>query len=431
MKTDWHAVLEAPKSPARDASLADRATIIVRMGQLILSAGTGAWRVRDTMNRVAMVLGVVVHVDISLVSLEVTCIDGTETETEVVANAGTGVNTTKIMHLEQLLHTIEEEGADWTVGEFHKRMDDVEKNALSYKPWQTGVAAAFACASFVFLLSGGPIEMLCAFFGAGFGQWLRAELGKRHYNPLVAVACGVCIASLVYIGALNVVNLIVHGATDHAAGYVGAILFVIPGFPLITSGLDFFKGEMRSGIERLGWALAIIIAATSVAWLVAEFLHLSPDDFTQTQPDGVTLTALRFLFSFIGVFGFSIMFNSRPAMAAVAGGIGCIANTLRLSLIDFAAVPAEAAAFLGALCAGLLAATIGRRFGFPRITTTVPSIVIMVPGLYMYRAMYMMGIFETGEAANWLVRAVMIVLFLPVGLITARVLTDRRWRLVS
>lgn len=44
------------------------------------------------------------------------------------------------------------------------------------------------------------------------------------------------------------------------------------------------------------------------------------------------------------------------------------------------------AAFLGALACGLLAAIVRNRVGYPRIAITIPSVVIMVPGLYMYRA---------------------------------------------
>ncbi|MFQ7714366.1 MAG: threonine/serine exporter family protein [Agathobacter rectalis] len=45
----------------------------------------------------------------------------------------------------------------------------------------------------------------------------------------------------------------------------------------------------------------------------------------------------------------------------------------------------SAAAFAGALTAGLLASFIKQNNGYPRISLTVPSIVIMVPGLYLYR----------------------------------------------
>ena len=91
-------------------------------------------------------------------------------------------------------------------------------------------------------------------------------------------------------------------------------------------------------------------------------------------------------------------------------------------------VSQKAQAFIGALVAGLLASLVRTKVGYPRIALTVPSIVIMVPGLYMYRAVYYMGAFETLDAMEWIVRAVMIVLFLPMGLALARMLTDREWR---
>ena len=69
-----------------------------------------------------------------------------------------------------------------------------------------------------------------------------------------------------------------------------------------------------------------------------------------------------------------------------------LANTLRLELVDFTNVPLHACAFVGALLAGLLASILGRKAGYPRISLTVPAIVIMVPGLYMYRAVYNIGL---------------------------------------
>ena len=122
------------------------------------------------------------------------------------------------------------------------------------------------------------------------------------------------------------------------------------------------------------------------------------------------------------------MFNSSIPMAATAAFIGAIANTLRLELIDFMAAPAAAAAFAGALTAGLLASVIKKWNGYPRISLTVPSIVIMVPGLYLYRAIYNFGIMSLTEAVSWFAAAIMIIIALPLGLIFARILTDRTFR---
>lgn len=60
MKTDWRQIVTAGDELAVDAPLTDKSSIICRTGMLMLASGTGAWRVRDTMNRVAAVLGVTI-----------------------------------------------------------------------------------------------------------------------------------------------------------------------------------------------------------------------------------------------------------------------------------------------------------------------------------------------------------------------------------
>ena len=206
------------------------------------------------------------------------------------------------------------------------------------------------------------------------------------------------------------------------------MLFIIPGFPFITSGIDLAKLDLRSGLERLTYAIIIVMVATLFAWIMALLLHLEPADFTALHLSATARLIFRVIASFCGVFGFSIMFNSSHSMAATAAFIGAIANTLRLELVDFTHMPPAAAAFIGALTAGLLASFIKKSNGYPRISLTVPSIVIMVPGLYLYRAIYNFGIMSLTDAVSWFTSAIMIIVMLPLGLIFARILTDRTFR---
>ncbi|MDN6542339.1 MAG: threonine/serine exporter family protein, partial [Lentilactobacillus parabuchneri] len=103
-------------------------------------------------------------------------------------------------------------------------------------------------------------------------------------------------------------------------------------------------------------------------------------------------------------------------------------NTLRLELVDLTTLPPAAAAFIAALVAGLIASLVNRYNGYPRISLTVPSIVIMVPGLYIYRAVYNIGINQISVGALWLTKAALIIVFLPMGLFVARALMDKEWR---
>lgn len=142
---------------------------------------------------------------------------------------------------------------------------------------------------------------------------------------------------------------------------------------------------MRSGTERLMYSLIIITVATMTAWILAMLLGLKPLPFLPMDLALWQWILFRLLASFCGVFGFSIMFNSPRRLATAAGLIGALSNTLRLELIDLVNMPPAAAAFTGAFLAGLLASTLKGVAGYPRISITVPSIVIMVPGLYLYK----------------------------------------------
>ena len=429
MAIPWHDFFTNDNfTPAYEANLVERAAIVGRIGLMMLSYGTGAWRVRDSMNTVARTLKMTCSVDIGLVSLEYTCMDAHHSYTQAISLPSTSVNTTKLSQMERFIKEFDQHGSEMTIGEIHSRLEEIAHSKGNYAPYQVGLAAALACSAFVFLLGGGPVEMFCSFIGAGLGNYVRRKMIDHHITLFAGVAVAVAVACLSYLLALSLMQLTFNVSSRHEAGYIGAMLFIIPGFPFITSGLDISKLDMRSGLERMTYAIAIITVATLVGWIVALMVNLRPENFQALPLSALMLFLLRLPASFCGVFGFSIMFNSTPKMAAIAGCIGAIANTLRLELTDLTGIPAGAAAFLGALVAGLLASIVKRKIQYPQISITVPSIVIMVPGLYMYRAMYNIGLTSISLGTLWMTKALMIVVFLPMGLIAARILTDSKWR---
>ena len=429
MAIPWHDFFTNDNfTPAYEANLVERAAIVGRIGLMMLSYGTGAWRVRDSMNTVARTLKMTCSVDIGLVSLEYTCMDAHHSYTQAISLPSTSVNTTKLSQMERFIKEFDQNGSEMTIGEIHSRLEEIAHSKGNYAPYQVGLAAALACSAFVFLLGGGPVEMFCSFIGAGLGNYVRRKMIDHHITLFAGVAVAVAVACLSYLLALSLMQLTFNVSSRHEAGYIGAMLFIIPGFPFITSGLDISKLDMRSGLERMTYAIAIITVATLVGWIVALMVNLRPENFQALPLSALMLFLLRLPASFCGVFGFSIMFNSTPKMAAIAGCIGAIANTLRLELTDLTGIPAGAAAFLGALVAGLLASIVKRKIQYPQISITVPSIVIMVPGLYMYRAMYNIGLTSISLGTLWMTKALMIVVFLPMGLIAARILTDSKWR---
>lgn len=430
MDIAWHEYTDENGAdiPVTQASLTEKASIIGRVGIMFLSCGTGAWRVRSSMNTLAEIMGITCTADIGLMSIEYTCFDGENGFTQSLCLTNTGVNTSKLNRLEHFIREFEVDGKNMSGEELHSLLDDIERIHGLYSPIALGFAAALACCGFTFLLGGGPIEMFCAFVGAGLGNFLRCKLTKHHFTLFLCIVSSVSLACLVYAGLLKIGEVLFGISIQHEAGYICAMLFIIPGFPFITSGIDLAKLDMRSGTERLMYALIIILVATMSAWIMALLLQLKSVDFIRISLPVKLWIVFRFLASFCGVFGFSIMFNSPIRLASASALIGAVANTLRLELVDLAGMPPAAAAFIGALTAGLFASMIKNKAGYPRISLTVPSIVIMVPGLYLYRGFYNLGIMSLSTAASWFAAAILIIAALPLGLIFARILTDRTFR---
>ena len=398
MAINWHNLTTSTDDvPATEAPLAERATFVGRVGLLQLSAGSGAWRTRDAMNTVAKALGLTCTQDIGLISINYTCVDGAESFSESLTLKTTGVNTDKLMEMSLFVKKFPEYAGKYSIDHLHELLDQIKNKPSNYSVMDEGLAAGFACMAFTFLLGGGPWEMLFALIGAAVGNYVRVYMVRKGLSLFFCVATGVAAGCAAYIMAISLCSR------------------VLP-------------------IDDLTYALMIITIATITGCVVATILNFHPSDFVELSLNPYVKFALRLLFSFIGVYGFSLMFNSPKAMAAAAGFVGMIANTTRLTLVDLGikGITAGVAAFIGAFIAGVIASKVRHMTGYPRIALTVPSIVIMVPGLYMYRGIYYMG---TGssitDAATWLTRAFLIVLALPLGLCFARLVTDKNFRYCS
>lgn len=81
--------------------------------------------------------------------------------------------------------------------------------------------------------------MLCAFVGAGIGNYTRCKLGKKHFTLFLCIISAVSAACLSYTALLKILDLVFSINSAHEAGYICSMLFIIPGFPFITSGIDF------------------------------------------------------------------------------------------------------------------------------------------------------------------------------------------------
>ena len=417
-------------SPADEAGLEPvdlirRSGTVLRIGRLALSAGTGSYRVKSHMTRAAHALGldrIAAHV--TLTEITATSYRGPIFRTELTEVRSVGINADRLARLERFSASLPP-GAD--LDAVDAELDRIARRPPLYGALLNALWAGMACAAFAFLNNGGVVECGAVLVAAALGQGVRRAMLHRGINQFGVTMLAAAVASVAYLGLVQGFAGLVDVMDTHEAGYVSAVLFLVPGFALVTGALDLAKLDFSAGVARLTWALMIFVSAAFVVWAVSIVVGLSPDPPLALALDPAAMTLLRLLASFVGVLGFALMFNSPWTMALVAAGVATLPNLLRIEAVVLLDWPPQAAAAVAAFLVGLLASWVAPRLNIPRITVYVPAVTIMVPGVPAYRAVYYLSNGDVTRALEYGVSAALVVTALAVGLAVARMVTDREW----
>lgn len=422
----------ATVSPARTREqdlepqdLIRKSRLVHRAGRLALAAGHGSYRVKSHMQRVGSAVGLdVVQAGVSLTEITSTSERDGIFRTEVSEVRPLGINADRLAELEHYIGNLPPRVPS---AQISAELDRIAAKKPLYSTLASALAAGVACAAFAFLNGGGLVECLVVLVAAFGGQYIRRLLLHRNINQVAVTLLVAALASLIYLGLVTLITHIFGGVGQHIAGYTSAVLFLVPGFPLVTGCMDLARLDLSAGISRLTYALVILGTAGIAVWAVSAVVGLEPQPMTGGDMTPVLLWTLRAVMSFLAVFGFAVLFNSPLRMALGAALIGMLANVLRLVAVNIWHWEPQAAAFLAALVVGLLARAIATPLGVPRITISVPAVVIMVPGVLAYRAIFEVNAGSTLTAIGFGVEAALVVLALAVGLGVARMLTDKEW----
>ena len=397
---------------------------VLRVGRAMLTSGTGSYRVKTAMDQVAHAFGLDRHeAHVTLTEITGTSYRGPIFRTEVAEVHSMGVNSNKIKLLTELVNGLKP-GA--TPVQVMSAVDRIDATPPLYPGWGNALAAGVACGAFSYLNNGGALEVATVIVAAGLGQYVRRFFLHRKFNQFAAAMVAAAVACLVYLGQVTLIEALSTSMQSHEAGYISAVLFLVPGFPLVTGALDLAKLDFSAGVARTAYALMILTSAGLSVWAVSWMVGLSPDPVPPADLPWIITLVLRLIAGWFGVLGFALMFNSPWRMAVGAATIGMIANTLRLELAT-AGVAIQAATMIATFCVGLMAAVVAPRLKVPRITISVPAVVIMVPGAAAYRSLFGFNNGDVEMAVTNGATAVFVIISIAVGLAAGRIVTDRAW----
>jgi uncharacterized membrane protein YjjP (DUF1212 family) len=401
-----------------------RLEALLHFGALMLSAGDTAFRVRRSMEAIACGLGFdSLSVQVGARNLVASGRRDRQTATLVRDVDVPSVNTERIGALEALARPVP---LDMNSREFSAKLAAIETAPRRYSIAQTAAAVGAACGAFAFLNGGVWPDVAACAIGGGIGQGLRSFLHRRRFNQYAVTALTALLASGVYCVASAVAIRAGFGVGRNSVGLISSVLFLVPGFPLVTALLDQLQHETAAALTRLAYAMMFVLTAAVGLSVVIAVVGFSVD----ASPQPVFAKPLMFVLwavaSFCGGCGFAILYNGTWQNVLYVGMIAIIGNEIRLSLHD-RGVTLALATFFGALAVGLTASVVGRRMKEARVALTVPAVVIMVPGLYAFETLVY---FNEGEIVKGLAAGVLVgfaVGSIAFGLAAARFISHPEW----
>jgi uncharacterized membrane protein YjjB (DUF3815 family) len=249
---------------------------------------------------------------------------------------------------------------------------------------------------------------------------------RRRFNQYAVTAVCAVVASALYCVGAALAQGVGFSVSRSSVGVVSSVLFLIPGFPLVTALLDQLQHETAAALSRLAHAMMFVLTAAvglSVVIAIVGFSIDTSPQYTVAKPLTIFWWAIG---SFCGGCGLAILYNGTWRNVLYVGVIALIGNEVRLLLHDLG-VQLPLATFLGALTVGLIASVAGRWLNEARVALTVPAVVMMVPGLY---ALETLVYFDRGEILQGLSAGVLVgfvVGSIAFGLAAARFISQPEW----
>lgn len=247
---------------------------VIRLGSMLLSSGTGSYRVKRAMCDAGLALGIDrLDASVSLTEITATAHRGDNFRTVAREVYRVRVDSSRIAALEDLAHNLP---AGTTGRELESRLDYISRTVRpKWAEWQTVLAGGVACAGFAILNKFSLADSLVVLAAASVGQFVRGRLNRRWLNQFGVAALASAAACLIYLMLADLLtNTGLH--TIHGPGYVASLLFLVPGFPMITSILDMVRMDFTAGLSRATYSVGLILAATMSAWVFSAATGLQP-----------------------------------------------------------------------------------------------------------------------------------------------------------
>lgn len=231
--------------------------LILRVGTLLCTAGSAAFRARRAMQRLAKALGAdrcELLLSANWIALSATF--GGHSFTEVAPLPVLGVDMNRLCRIEILTR----HPKHLTPSMLHAELDELVTAPRLYPRWTTVVGLGVACAAFCGAGGGDLVQLLAAFLGAALGHALRLYLGHGRHLLASIVVSSSFLSSAVSATTVRLLHpdFSTRGRELVLLAVVASVLYLIPGVPLVTSLIDLVHLETSASVTRAAYAGLVV-----------------------------------------------------------------------------------------------------------------------------------------------------------------------------
>lgn len=234
------------------------ADLILDMGTYMLASGAHCGRLNSNLGRLASTWNFDINMSPTFKGLLVTVKDLNDPTNSVTRYKTSPTHSVHLAVLTQVSHL------SWKVQEEKLPISYVEKEFIAikgksnYNDIIVALAVGLSCAGLCLFSLGDEINALVAFVAAFLGSLVRVFFAKKNFNPMICISIAAFVTTLITgLGQLYGI-----GAHPEAA-MATAVLYLIPGVPLINCVIDLIEGYLSAAINRalFGGFILLCIAA--------------------------------------------------------------------------------------------------------------------------------------------------------------------------
>ena len=375
-----------------EKSLRRKLDLLLKTGQMLMESAADTNRVMRNMNRVAAFLGLPeehLHIYVQYNMLMVNLSDDEHSFSKFQRCTKHGINMTTISLVSKLSWKAIRE--DYSIDQYAEELEQIRQRPRNYTPLQVAIGTGFACGGFCIQFGCDWVAFFYASLAAAIGMYLRGFLLRRGQNNYIGIAIAAFVSTLI---AWLTTFLPSSWTSTPLHPLLACALFIVPGVPLINFVDDMLDNYIQVGITR---AINTFLMIVAMSFGIAFFLKISGFDLSQFYhipmiPHNNYINYA--VAAAISAMGFSMIFNipRRLLWVVAIGGIiaVCTRNFVNLGPSNNN-VGLDMGLAVGSLAGSALVSLIAVKavhwVHAPNHVLSIPSVIPMVPGVLMYRAL--------------------------------------------